>query len=120
MANKPTINDLIGWLKLQSNPSTETRAVYQEALDVAIEDIETRIDNRFVLASGTGDLTDEANYPQKVRTAILMDATRIAKRSTSPEGVAGMSELGAVVRILGLDPDIERLIMRFKKMSGFS
>ena len=120
MANKPVIGDLIGWLKLQSTPNDETLAVYQEALDVAIFDIEDRIDNVFVKALGWGDLTDDANYPQKVRTAILMDAARIAKRSTSPEGIAGQSELGIVVRILGSDPDIERLISRVMKMSGFS
>lgn len=120
MANKPVIGDLIGWLKLQSDPNEATKAVYQEALDVAIDDIETRCDNAFVLATGDGDMLDAENYPRKMRVAILMDAARIAKRSTSPEGVAGMSDLGTVIRILGSDPDIERFIARYKKMDGFS
>ncbi len=112
MATKPTTDDLIGWLKLQSPISEESQEVYDECIAVAIDDIESRVN----LPDGT---TDE-DYPQKLRTAILMDAARIAKRSTSPEGVAGMSDLGAVVRILGTDPDIERLIARFKKWDGFA
>ncbi len=116
MANKPTITDLVGWLKLQSTPNAADLAVYQEALDTSFDDVESRISNDFVIADGAGDLTDPSHYPQKVRTAVLMNATRLAKRSTSPEGVAGMSELGAVVRILGLDPDIERLIRRYRRL----
>lgn len=120
MATKPIIDDLIGWLKLQSTPSDESLAVYQECFDAAVDDIESRIDNVFVLAQGAGDLTDDGNYPQKVRTAELLLASRLAKRQTSPEGVAGMSDMGVVVRILGTDPDIERLIRRFLKMDGFA
>jgi hypothetical protein len=120
MASKPTRDDLVGWLKLQSPPSEETLAVYDECFDAALEDIESRISNVFVLSSGTGDLTDDDDYPQKVRTAIIMLSARLAKRSTSPEGVAGMSDIGAVVRILGNDPDIERLIRRFLKLDGFA
>lgn len=108
---RPTVDDLIGWLKLQTAPSDETLAVYTEAFDGAIDDIESRIN----LPAGT---TDD-NYPQRVRTAILMEAARLAKRSTSPEGTAGFGGDGIVVRVLGSDPDIERLIRRYLKLTGF-
>ena len=112
MATKPTTDDLVGWLKLQSAPSTETLAVYQECMDAAIDDIESRVK----LPVGT---TDDV-YPQRLRTAILLLASRLAKRSTSPEGVSGLSDIGAVVRILSSDPDIERLIRRFLRLDGFA
>jgi hypothetical protein len=111
-AAKPTTEDLVAWLKLQSPPSDEAMAVYEECVTVAVEDIESRIN----LPDGT---TDE-DYPPKIRLAIILLASRLAKRSTSPEGVAGMSDLGAVVRILGTDPDIERLIRRHLKLDGFA
>lgn len=109
---KPTVEDLIGWLKLNASPSDETLAVYSECFDAALDDIESRIN----LPVGT----TANNYPQRVRTAVLMMAARLAKRSTSPEGVAGMSDLGVAIRILSNDPDIERLIRRFLKLDGFA
>lgn len=109
---KPTVSDLIGWLKLNTPPDEDTMAVYGECFDAAIDDIESRIN----LPTGT---TDD-DYPQRVRTAVLMMAARLAKRSTSPEGVAGMSDLGVAIRILSNDPDIERLVRRFLKLDGFA
>lgn len=41
--------------------------------------------------------------------AIVLGTIRLYKRLGSPEGVAGWSDLG-VVRILGADPDIARLL----------
>lgn len=112
MADKPTVDDLVGWLNLQSAPNDQTMAVYGECFDAALDDIESRIN----LPAGTTD----ADYPQRVRAAVLLMASRLAKRSTSPEGVAGMSELGIAIRILSNDPDIERLIRRFLKLDGFA
>lgn len=112
MATKPEVADLIGWMKLQTDPDSATLAVLTECLDTAVEDVESRIN----LPDGTTD----SDYPQKVRTAILMLATRLQKRASSPEGVAGMSDLGVVVRILGSDPDIERLLARYLKLDGFA
>lgn len=47
-------------------------------------------------------------HPEVVE-AILISASRLYARRNSPEGVAGMSELG-VVRILSTDPDITSLL----------
>lgn len=119
MAIKPTTDDLIGWLKLQTAPSSEALAIYTEAFDAALVDIESRIDNTLIIAQGAGDLTNDANYPQGVRTAVIMEAARLAKRSTSPEGSAGFGGAGIVIQVLGTDPDIERLIRRYLKI-GFA
>lgn len=120
MAAKPEVADLVGWLKLQTDPDEATTAVLQECLDTAIEDVESRITlPEFWPADSEDPLTD-ANYPQRVRMAELLLASRLNKRASSPEGVAGLSDLGAVVRILGTDPDIERLLARFLSLDGFA
>lgn len=71
-------------------------------------------------ATGTGTAQSFviAAYPQKLRTAILLTAARLAKRSTSPEGVVGFGDLG-IVRFLARDPDVEALILRLLKLDGF-
>jgi hypothetical protein len=56
------------------------------------------------------DASHGGRHPE-VTEAILLLAHRLYKRLQSPEGVAGWGDLG-VVRILGTDPDIERLLER--------
>lgn len=107
---RPTVDDLVGWQKLNNAPSDETLAVLAECMDTALDLVESRVD----LPDGT---TDD-DYPQRIRSAVLLTAARLAKRSTSPEGVAGFGDLG-VVRIMQVDPDVERSIMRFLKTDGF-
>jgi hypothetical protein len=53
--------------------------------------------------------------PTAIRQATIMLASRIYKRADSPLGVAGFSDLGAV-RVSNIDPDINRLIMPFRKV----
>lgn len=114
MAVRPTVDDLVAWLRLQSTPSEDALALYGEAFDAAISIIEGRI----TLPDGALD-EDSVTYPQEVRTAVLLQAARLAKRSTSPEGVAGLSDLGVAVRVLPADPDVERLLLRFLKLDGY-
>lgn len=56
----------------------------------------------------------ERVYPEsmdrpEVHEAIILGASRLYKRRSSPEGVAGWGDLG-VVRITMSDPDINRLL----------
>lgn len=53
--------------------------------------------------------------PTAIKQATILLAMRIYKRLDSPLGVAGFSDLGAV-RVSNIDPDINRLIMPFKKV----
>jgi hypothetical protein len=53
--------------------------------------------------------------PTAIRQATIMLASRIYKRADSPLGVAGFSDLGAI-RVSNIDPDINRLIMPFRKV----
>jgi hypothetical protein len=47
--------------------------------------------------------------PPKIAQAALIQATRLYKRRTSPEGVAGSAEWGGVIRLTRLDPDVAAL-----------
>lgn len=47
-----------------------------------------------------------------VQLAVLMLASRLFKRRQSPEGTAGFSGEGYVVRIMASDPDIRALMER--------
>lgn len=119
--SRPTLDDFIGWLKLQSNPDDAAMAVYTEAFNAALDDIESRIEPTFVVAAGYSLVEADDNYPPKVRLAILLGTSRLAKRSTTPEGYAGSAADGVMVRILSNDSDIERLIGRYKNsVLGFA
>lgn len=109
--SRPTVDDLLGWIKLQQAPSEEALAVYTESMDVALDLIESRID----LPEGTSD----TDYPQRVRSAVILTAARHAKRAQTPEGVMGTGPDLAVVRVGSFDPDVERLIARYRKVNGF-
>jgi hypothetical protein len=116
MAGRPTTQTFISLLKLQSRPDDDTMAVYDEIMQTALDNIESRL-NPVLIAAGGYSLADaDDNYPQRVRFAVMLEAARLAKRPGSPEGVAGMTDIGAVVRIMGYDPDIERLIRRYRKI----
>jgi hypothetical protein len=52
--------------------------------------------------------------PVAVKQATIIMASRLYKRNDSPLGVAGFGDIG-VVRVAKLDPDVEALIMPFKK-----
>lgn len=116
---RPTVQDLIGFLKLQTPPNPATTAVYQEAIDDALEEIESRVSATFVKNAGFSLVAADNNYPGRLRFAVLLQGSRFAKRSSSPEGIGGLSEYGVAVRVLGVDPDIERSIRRFLKLDGF-
>lgn len=52
--------------------------------------------------------------PTAIKQATIIMASRLYKRNDSPLGVAGFGDLG-VVRVGKLDPDVEALIMAYKK-----
>ena len=54
--------------------------------------------------------------PKAIETATIIQATRIFKRFDSPLGVAGFGDFGAVRVSRFLDPDVEQLVMPYRKM----
>lgn len=57
-----------------------------------------------------------ASVPTAVRQATILLAMRQFKRYDSPLGVAGFGDIG-VMRVGRVDPDVEALLMPFKKVS---
>jgi len=56
-----------------------------------------------------------ATIPTAVRQACILLAMRQFKRYDSPTGVMGFGDLG-LVRVGRVDPDVEKLLMPFKRM----
>jgi hypothetical protein len=56
------------------------------------------------------------SVPKAVQIASVIQASRIFKRYDSPLGVAGFGDFGAVRVSRFLDPDVEQLVMPYKKM----
>ena len=56
-----------------------------------------------------------ATAPVAIEQATVLLASRIFKRNDSPGGVMGFGDIG-VVRVSRIDPDIDRLIMPYKKL----
>lgn len=52
--------------------------------------------------------------PDMISEATLLTAARLFRRKGSPEGVAGFNDMG-VVRVVGSDPDINKLTQPFKR-----
>jgi Phage gp6-like head-tail connector protein len=83
--------------------STQNDASLSRALEAASDWVESRVYPESVRAP-------------EVRQAVLLLASRLYKRRNSPDGVAGWDDGGAV-RILRVDPDVERLITHHMRVS---
>ena len=56
------------------------------------------------------------SVPKAIETATIIQSSRIFKRYDSPLGVAGFGDFGAVRVSRFLDPDVEQLVMPYRKM----
>jgi len=92
--------DLAGlraWLGVKG---TENDPLLEQAIDVAVAWVNARV---YAVDQ------DPSTRHLDVTQAMLQLASRLYARRSSPEGVAGWSDLG-VVRILNSDPDINGLL----------
>lgn len=55
------------------------------------------------------ELAEDADWPEDIRAALMMQAQRLFARRSSPTGVAGYSDVGPVY-VSRWDPDVERLL----------
>lgn len=53
---------------------------------------------------------DVLDWPDDIRTGLLMQAQRLFRRRTSPTGIDGYTDAGGAVRVSRWDPDVERLL----------
>lgn len=72
--------------------------------------------NDFGVISIAGSWGYAATAPESVHEACLLQAARFFKRRDAPLGVAGSTELGQIVAITKLDPDVSALIDYFRRV----
>ena len=112
MATRPTVTDLVNYMDLRVTPTGNPLAVLSDTIETALEVIEARLKPDVIPEDVTA-------YPHRVRTAVLMQASRLAKRRTSPEGVFTFGDSGAI-RVGAIDGDIENLLTGLIRIDGFA
>jgi hypothetical protein len=116
----PTIDEATRWASsINSYPGLAGGAGsvnvenLQLCLDAAIERVSklTHIQVRPVDSAGAVDpLGTPVEIPADVKLATIMLAVRVARRASTPDGIAGASEIGGIIRTTSRDPDIETLL----------
>lgn len=99
----------------EAKPWTAIRAIGTQSFPVFITMALTRRDRVQVTAKWGWPAV-----PETIAEASRILATRIVKRKDAPEGVAGFSETGSVVRFTGEDRDVAMLVKDYAKVSGFA
>jgi hypothetical protein len=112
MATRPTVTDLIRFKNLQRTPSGDELTVLTEALETALEVVEERLKPDVIPE-------DPSAYPQRVRSAVLIQANRFAVRPRTPEGVGTFGDAVAM-RLAKVDPDVELLLLGLDRLDGFA
>lgn len=116
----PTLDEVMRWANQNSAANGPVGQVaglkaedYQLALDAAIEDHAERchLNVRPVDANGAVDPDgDPVLIPAKVKLATIIQATSWAGRAKTPNGIAGASEIGGILRVSAYDPTAEKLL----------
>jgi hypothetical protein len=135
------IDDLAGTaITVESNPASDGNWVTWAATDYQLEPLNGNLDGipwaydrlraieDYVFPTGN-QFADEGealvrvtgvfgwpSVPKAIEVATIIQSTRIFKRYDSPLGVAGFGDFGAVRVSRFLDPDVEQLVMPYKKM----
>jgi hypothetical protein len=121
----PTLDEVLRWDAQNSYPvaagggPSPASERYQLALDAAVTHHANRCGLlvRPVDADGAIDPTGAAvPIPSDVKLATIMRACRWARRSKTPDGLAGSSEIGALIRTSSSDPDIEAMLAPHLKL----
>jgi len=101
--------DVFDWGDIPSITSQDRR---WDLMAMVLAAVVEHVDTRF----GPWELDEESDEPirpKAVELAIVMQAFRLWKRRSTPEGVAGFGDMG-VVRVSRLDPDVEELLAPYR------
>lgn len=111
----PTLAQVERWDAQNDYPGQSPAAV--ERLEIALRAAIRRMAERCHLrvqpvdANGAVDPSlPPVLIPADVHLATIMLAVRVARRAGTPDGLAGSSEIGGLIRTSSSDPDIEALI----------
>jgi hypothetical protein len=103
------LNGIAGGLK---TPFTQIRAVGEYLFPI----YEPRNVNSNQASVQVAGVFGFPSVPTAIRQACILLAMRQFKRYDSPTGVMGFGDLG-VMRVGRVDPDVEKLLMPFRRMS---
>ena len=103
------LNGLAGGI---STPYTQVRAIGQYLFPI----YEPRNVNSNEASVQINGVWGWASIPTAVKQACIILSMRQFKRYDSPTGVMGFGDLG-VMRVGRVDPDVEKLLMPFRKMA---
>lgn len=81
------------------------------------------VKNNGALPIGAGEIVVTAKWgwpaiPTTIVNATLLQAARFWKRRDAPFGVAGVDAMGNAMRVSRLDPDIDKMISRYRRWRG--
>ena len=110
-----TPSELRAWMNLGAKLDVEDphEDILEQLLDTATENIDGHCGRSF----GPNSEDPEAEVPEAVHTACLMVASRLWDRRQSPGGVLGTNDLG-VIRVTGVDRDVEQLLHQHRDIWG--
>lgn len=86
-------------------PSTLIRAIGDYAFPTAMGEATVRVEGTFGFSA----------VPTAIKQATVILGSRIFKRNDAPLGVTGFGDLG-VIRVGRVDPDVEAMVMPWKRM----
>lgn len=118
----PSIDEATRWASVNGYPGAGAATNVENlqlCLDAAIERMSkrTNIQVRPVDSAGAVDpLGDPIEIPAGVKLATIMLAVRVADRARTPNGIAGASEIGGLIRTTSFDPDIEALLTDWQEL----
>lgn len=118
----PSIDEAARWATVNGYPGAGAATNVENlqlCLDAAIErhSKRTNIQVRPVDVNGDVDpLGTPVAIPAGVKLATIMLAVRVADRARTPNGIAGASEIGGLIRTTSYDPDIEALLTDWQEL----
>lgn len=115
----PTLDEVTRWAESVNSYPTQggtprtNMENMQLCLDAAVERISkhTNVQVRPVDSAGAVDPDGEpVPISARMKLATIMQTVAWYGRAFTPNGVLGSSELGAVIRVQGFDPGVERIL----------
>lgn len=112
MPTWPSYPEAERWI-MSRGPSNVDEFKIQTALDAAIWQLSARTETFVRPVDANGDF-DPGAAPVEISPtlfmAVLLQTNRWYRRKDTPDGVMGSSEFEGMVRVSGIDPDIEAML----------
>ena len=115
MAQRPTVADLLVWMDVQSDAVEGDGSPVDLTLSAVRAAVEARCAKRMPTDYLDVDATD---YPERVKTAILMQAKEVYMDRLSQGGAAAFANLSS--QLGTFHSDVEFLLASYLNLDGFA